>query len=74
MAANLDATSGAGAALPEIPIGFLAGSEDDAFRHSKWQLFEEQTTRKLWHRLGVGEPRASVADGNHRERHARATV
>jgi hypothetical protein len=40
----------------EIPIGFLSGNVDDAYRELKWQTYDSQVKNKILVRLGVVEP------------------
>jgi nanoRNase/pAp phosphatase (c-di-AMP/oligoRNAs hydrolase) len=37
----------------EIPIGFLSGGRDDAYRDQKWQVYDEQIKRKVFDKIGV---------------------
>jgi nanoRNase/pAp phosphatase (c-di-AMP/oligoRNAs hydrolase) len=39
----------------EIPVGFLAGSNDQTYMDLKWQLYDQQIRHKLWSRLGVSK-------------------
>jgi nanoRNase/pAp phosphatase (c-di-AMP/oligoRNAs hydrolase) len=47
----------------EIPVGFLAGADDDEFLKLKWQIFDLQIKRKLWHALGIEDAGADVPPG-----------
>lgn len=37
----------------EIPVGFLAGNQQEEFKRLKWRLYDEQLKRKLWVKIGV---------------------
>lgn len=37
----------------EIPIGFLSGETDEAFRDLKWQVYDAQIKQKLFKKIGV---------------------
>jgi nanoRNase/pAp phosphatase (c-di-AMP/oligoRNAs hydrolase) len=39
-----------------IPIGFLAGGEDEEFRGQKWRVFDEQIKHKLLAKIGAKGP------------------
>jgi nanoRNase/pAp phosphatase (c-di-AMP/oligoRNAs hydrolase) len=37
----------------EIPIGFLSGGREDAYRTQKWQVYDSQIKRKVFERIGI---------------------
>lgn len=37
----------------EIPIGFLSGADDDAYRRLKWQVYDRQIKHKIFNKIGV---------------------
>jgi nanoRNase/pAp phosphatase (c-di-AMP/oligoRNAs hydrolase) len=37
----------------EIPIGFLSGGRDDAYRDQKWRVYDDQIKRKVFDKIGV---------------------
>jgi nanoRNase/pAp phosphatase (c-di-AMP/oligoRNAs hydrolase) len=37
----------------EIPIGFLSGGREDAYRTQKWQVYDLQIKRKIFDKIGV---------------------
>jgi nanoRNase/pAp phosphatase (c-di-AMP/oligoRNAs hydrolase) len=37
----------------EIPIGFLSGADDDAYRRLKWQVYDQQIKHKIFNKIGV---------------------
>jgi nanoRNase/pAp phosphatase (c-di-AMP/oligoRNAs hydrolase) len=37
----------------EIPIGFLSGGREDAYREQKWQVYDDQIKRKIFDKIGV---------------------
>ena len=37
----------------EIPIGFLSGGIEDAYRNQKWQVYDNQIKRKVFDKIGV---------------------
>jgi nanoRNase/pAp phosphatase (c-di-AMP/oligoRNAs hydrolase) len=37
----------------EIPIGFLSGGREDAYRDQKWQVYDDQIKRKVFDKIGV---------------------
>ena len=41
-----------------IPVGFLAGGEDEEYREHKWRVFDERIKHKLLAKIGVKGPEA----------------
>ncbi|MDX1599990.1 MAG: bifunctional oligoribonuclease/PAP phosphatase NrnA [Anaerolineales bacterium] len=39
----------------EIPIEFLAGEAGDEFEEMKWQVYDTQVRRKIYHKIGADE-------------------
>jgi nanoRNase/pAp phosphatase (c-di-AMP/oligoRNAs hydrolase) len=37
----------------EIPIGFLAGNQDEAYRNLKWQVYDLQIKQKIFAKAGI---------------------
>jgi nanoRNase/pAp phosphatase (c-di-AMP/oligoRNAs hydrolase) len=37
----------------EIPIGFLSGGREDAYRTQKWEVYDNQIKRKIFDKIGV---------------------
>ncbi len=42
-----------GAGAFRIPIGFLAGEQDETFQASKWELYDRQIKNKIFAKIGV---------------------
>jgi nanoRNase/pAp phosphatase (c-di-AMP/oligoRNAs hydrolase) len=42
----------------DIPIGFLAGDQSDAYEELKWQVYDSQIKQKLFAKIGVEQPPA----------------
>jgi nanoRNase/pAp phosphatase (c-di-AMP/oligoRNAs hydrolase) len=43
----------------EIPVGFLAGGQSEAYTNVKWQVYDSQAKQKLFDKIGV-EQKTSV--------------
>ncbi len=37
----------------EVPVGFLSGGREDAYRDQKWQVYDNQVKRKVFDKIGV---------------------
>lgn len=48
----------------EIPVGFLSGADDDAYRRLKWQVYDRQIKYKIFNKIGVEMETAETVQQN----------
>jgi len=45
-----------------IPLGFLSGGGDEAFREQKWEVFDDQVKQKVFDKIGVSPDEAKETE------------